>query len=48
MDTETDEQREQEAEQVKLQQGYLLRYHPQQGRADKLAANIPGHKGENS
>ena len=43
-ETESDEQarQAQEAEATKLQQGYLLRYHPQAGRADRMAANIPG------
>jgi len=48
MATETDEYKEQEQQDAqKLQQAYMIgRYHPEQGRADKLAANIPGHKGQ--
>jgi hypothetical protein len=43
MDTETDEQRQQEADQVKLSQAFMLRrYQPTSGRADRMATNIPG------
>jgi hypothetical protein len=43
MATETEEQSESDQEAMKLQQAMFVgRYHPTQGRADKLAANIPG------
>jgi len=48
MAEETDPYKESEDQDAqKLQQAYILgRYKPEQGRADKLAANIPGHKGQ--
>lgn len=48
MANETDPYKETEQQEAqKLQQAYMIgRYHPEQGRADKLAANIPGHKGQ--
>jgi hypothetical protein len=48
MENETDPYQEsEEQDSRKLQQAYMLgRYKPEQGRADKLAANIPGHKGQ--
>jgi hypothetical protein len=43
MATETEEQSESDQEAVKLQQAMFVgRYHPAQGRADRLASNIPG------
>jgi hypothetical protein len=53
MDTETESDAQarqtQEAEAQKLSQGFMLRrYKPVEGRADRMAANIPGFKGENS
>lgn len=44
MDSETNDQQEQQriAEAQKLQEGMFLRYHPQAGRADRMASNIPG------
>jgi hypothetical protein len=48
MEKETDPYKESEDQDAqKLQQAYMIgRYRPEQGRADKLAANIPGHKGQ--
>ena len=48
MENETDPYKEAEQQDAqKLQQAYMIgRYRPEQGRADKLAANIPGHKGQ--
>ena len=50
MANETDPYKDEEEQDArKLQQAYMLqRYKPEQGRADKLSANIPGFKGQNS
>ena len=44
MENETDDQKRQEAEAVKLQQGMMLKYRPELGRADRHSSNIPGGK----
>lgn len=45
--TEDERKRQEEAEQQKMQDAYLIRYAPQQGRADKLTANILSQRKEN-
>ena len=39
---ESDEERQREQEAQKFQSAMMLRYRPQTGRADRMAANIPG------